>query len=154
MLTEKTKEVEAVQLELRKSVTTSVKASIPTKVLELYNTYKEYFQAEFQIYNHQLGGYVYLYEAGMESKYHYLPKSNMNYMPSENEVKLFQKWHKMKEKVEVLQAELEATLLGLRTYKHVSLHLPEAVPFLPKIEKTELAIDFTRLRERLSSKVI
>ncbi|MCP9763830.1 hypothetical protein [Lacihabitans soyangensis] len=152
MLSNKKAAVDKLFEDLRKSVTENVVLQTPCAVLDLYAKAPEYFTTQSSIYTHQLGGYVKFLSKDKDVKHYYLPRKDNMYLPSDSEVKLFQEWTRKTDKLRVLKAELEATLHGLRTYKNVSLHFPEAVPFLPKFEKTEIAIGFGRLRQRLSSK--
>lgn len=61
----------------------------------------------------------------------------------------FNRWQDAVEDAEALRKELEITLLNLKTFTRVQQDLPEAVDYLPSATTTALAIDTSKLREKL-----
>lgn len=56
---------------------------------------------------------------------------------------------KINNEIRSLQSEIEQALLSLVTYKRISENFPEAIPFLPKIQKASLVVDLSNLRNKI-----
>jgi hypothetical protein len=53
------------------------------------------------------------------------------------------------DKKEQLHSEVYNALIQLKTYKKVSENLPKLAKYLPKVEKTEVAINFDKINSKL-----
>lgn len=69
---------------------------------------------------------------------------------SDKAKELFDKWQKLKDGNNILEAEIEATLISLRTYANIEKEFPEASRMLPKQGLTVI-VDTASLREKLKN---
>lgn len=58
---------------------------------------------------------------------------------------------KERDEVKALRESIVVALCNLRTFKNIQEHLPEAVPFLPKSDNTELIVNFSDIRKKIKA---
>ena len=92
-------------------------------------------------------------------KFEAVPAENTNNVKPKNDSKekaseMYEKREALETKRKLLTKQLEEILYKLSTYKRVTENLPEAAPFLPKVEKNILpAINLREFREMLNKEL-
>jgi hypothetical protein len=145
------KVIKELRIELQKSVKKNYIESLPVDVIKVSKNYPLYFRRTSGVTNYQIGGFVPFFNEYNDSESDLFPeKAHSQYLPSDAEIKLFQRKDKLKSQYRKLNTEIQQALLGLGSYKRVSEQFPEAVPHLPKLGRTEIMIDIASLRGRIS----
>jgi hypothetical protein len=143
--------IEELYIELQKSVKKNYIDNLPVDLIKVFEKYPYYFRTTTGVNNYQIGGYVSFYKENQDGDTTTLPESrNHHYIPSDAEIKIFQRKDKLKSQYSKLNTDIQQALLALVTYKRVSEQFPEAVPHLPKLGRTEIMIDIASLRNRIS----
>ena len=63
--------------------------------------------------------------------------------------KLINEYETEKQSIQSLRNKIEIALFNLRTYNKVSENFPEALTFLPKLQNTSIAVNFSDIRKQL-----
>ncbi|MDP1818059.1 MAG: hypothetical protein Q8K92_26640 [Leadbetterella sp.] len=149
------KVISALYEELQISVTTNYLASLPSEVKETFHTHPDYFRVTTSVYHFKIGGHVHFHNIDKPNTVYHLPeKLHKTYIPTDAEEKLARKKEKLELEHKRLILEIQQAVIALGTYKRVSEQFPEAIPHLPKLGRTEIMIDLTSLRSRVSQSVV
>jgi len=141
------KELKEKSIEL---VTSVIKSTIPSEIMEMYAKYPDFFNTHYNTRINCAGfGYEYY-------KFNTLPDDGDNpKISTQDGNKILSLAHKIevKEKeYKQLRLEIETALIGLRTYSNVQKEFPEAFKLLPTITTTALTVDLKSIRCKLDKK--
>ena len=149
MLEKKYKEIMYIEKERNDLIIESFKESLPINVLNCFESNPEYI-VKYQTFS--LNGIGLMnYEINLKSGFPCNNNNRINISDSiaEKMIEYRNIIHDKKKALISLRNNLEAALYKLATPARIAENIPEAVPFLPKENKLEIAINFTDLRNQL-----
>jgi len=152
LLAKKYASIKQFKLQLAEKIKPAYDKTIPEDVLKTASKYPDYFDINNYVRLNGNGwNYVNINMEGLKvvSKRSISPLFEPQGKFADVIKKLHNELADKESEVKQLKTEIENTLYSLRTYAKISEIFPEAVPFLPKHENTQLVVNVQGLRDRL-----
>ena len=154
MMSEKRKNQDDLFNKFKDNVKQAYITTIPQLVLDTYKKHPDYFHTARVICIDTNGFnnfHVNIDTSVLNNSGSYYTFYNPSKSVSSSLMELRNSYSSLRDKNDKLELELKETIIALRTFARIQELLPEAVPFLPKSQSTEIIVDLTQLRKKINS---
>lgn len=154
MMSEKRKKQDDLFAQFKDKLKQAYIITIPQLVLDTFKKHPDYFHTTrvicidtngFNNFHVNIDTPILNNSGNYYTFYHPSPSASSSLMKLKNSIS------SLRDKNDKLELELKETIIALRTFARIQELLPEAVPFLPKSQSTEIIVDLTQLRKKINS---